>query len=466
MKITKLVLFFLFLYNSMIGQSNSFIKHFGDSTLNNNGHSIVQLASGNFLFVGYSDNTPLNYGLISLTKFDSEGNELMNLYFGDSIHHFVAVRMVKDYNDQLVIAGAKLTANGIYQPYALKVDTNGNVIWQREYAAGLNSQFTGICLFSNNDIGFCGFETDTINGGLNFLATRIDGNGTIKFQVSIGDAVINEAAENCISSGNNLMYICGDKYIQPGIVNPYLVVIDSTGNFEWDLIVNNNLNSGSKSLIIDSNNDLLIVGEAATDSSQQFDITLAKIDIINRNLKWQRYLRGSNNSDAGFAIIESYNHNYLITGYGHDTITQTKRIIYLECDTSANELNKKYFGNSTINIGYYMTSSNNNGVLIAGTDLTNLKRIFIYEKNNSSFVGDMEQNANVIYPNPAFTQQQITSTHSYSELMIIDPIGRLIFRDRGIHKNQIHLPKLEAGWYILQLKDNDFFSRTKLLIEE
>lgn len=449
----------------MFGQSNSFIKYFGDSTMNNNGHSVIQLASGNFLFAGYSENSLLNFGLISLTKFDSEGNELMNFYYGDSIHHFVAVRMVKDYNNQLVIAGSILTTNGIYQPYALKVDTNGNVIWQREFAAGLNSQFTGICLFSNNDIGFCGFETDTINGGLNFLAIRIDSNGTEKFQVSIGDAVINDAAENCISSDDNHMYICGDKYIQPGIVNPYLIVLDTTGNLEWDLIINNHLNSGSKSLMIDSHNDLLIVGEASTDSSQQFDITLAKIDITNRNLKWQRYLRGSNNSDAGFAIIETYNHNYLLTGYGHDTITQTKRIVFLECDTSANELSKKYFGNSAINIGYYMTSSNNNGVLIAGTDLTNLKRIFIYEKNNSTYVENLELYNNHIYPNPVLAGQLITSSHFFNEVTIFDAIGRLVYREIKNQTNQFQLPNLFVGYYILQLKSDNFFSRTKLLVE-
>ena len=459
------ILLFLMLTNSY-SEGNSFINYFGDSTETNYGHSVIQFPSGSIFFYGYSENNSANFGQIILTKFNQQGIELFTKYFGDSLHHYISNRMVKDQNQNLIISGSRINSSGFYQPYALKTDSNGIVIWQKEFPAGMNSQFNGVCVFPNNDIGFSGFETDTVNLGLNILCVRTNENGDIKFQISVGDPIITETSDNCISQNNNVMLACGDKLAQPGIFNPYVIAVDSSGTLIWDLAINNTYNCGSKNLFIDSNNDLLVIGESSTDSSSQFDILLSKINLQNQIVKWSRIISGSNESDAGFSVTENTSGNYLIAGYGFDTTNSRKRVVLLECDTASNEISKKYYGNSSINIGYEIQNSIDGGVLIAGTDFTNGKNILIYEVGFSYNIQNLTKNISKIYPYPLKNGDIIFCEQNFSEVQFFDLNGKTIVHMNKESSNRFELPLLSQGTFVVNLKNNNVNITTELIVNE
>lgn len=466
MKFFSYLIFPLLLLTNSYSKGSSFINYFGDTTETNYGHSVIQFPSGSIFFSSYSENNSANFGQIILTKFNQQGIELFTRYFGDSLHHYVSNRMVRDQNKNLIISGSRINSSGLYQPYALKTDSNGIVIWQKEFPAGLNSQFNGVCVFPNNDIGFSGFETDTINSGLNILCVRTNENGDIKFQISVGEPIITETSDNCISQNNNVMLACGDKLAQPGIFNPYVIAVDSNGILIWDLGVNNVHNCGSKNLFIDSNNDLLVVGESSTDSTMQFDILLSKIDLQNQLVKWSRIIVGSNESDAGFAVTENASGNYLITGYGFDTTTSKKRIVLIECDSASVEISKKYYGYSPINIGYEIQNSIDGGIFIAGTDFTNGKNILIYEDSFSNGVQNIIKIPSKIFPNPVRNGDILFSQQNFSEVQIFDLKGKTIVHLKKESNNHFELPSLSKGTFVINLKNNNVNITTELIIIE
>ena len=147
MKLLPYSILTILLLTNTPSNGSSFINYFGDSTANHYGHSVIQFSSGTIYFSGYSENNSANFGQIVLTKFNQQGVELFTQYYGDSLHHYISNRMVKDQNQNIIISGSRINSNGLYQPYALKTDSNGIVIWQKEFPAGLNSQFNGVCVF-------------------------------------------------------------------------------------------------------------------------------------------------------------------------------------------------------------------------------------------------------------------------------------------------------------------------------
>jgi hypothetical protein len=197
-------------------------------------------------------------------------------------------------------------------------------------------------------------------------------------------------------------------------------------------------------------NELLVVGESATDSSAQFDIFLNKIDINTPSIIWTKYIRGSNESDAGFGLAQRANGNYLISGYGYDTTTFTKRIVLVETDTACNELAKRYYGSSSINIAYDVKSTSNGGYLIAGTDFSNDMSLLVYQSPSSIGVDEMEESKLITYPNPIHSGSSILFNQPVTEIRLYNQAGELVRNSRFSPRTAFQLPDLNSGIYFLE----------------
>jgi hypothetical protein len=207
-----------------------------------------------------------------------------------------------------------------------------------------------------------------------------------------------------------------------------VVVTDSDGNFLFDVTLSSHNNGGCKNVMLDAAGDLLVVGESATDSSAQFDIIVGKVDLNAQQLKWLRYIHGSNESDAGFSIMTYGNENYLIAGYGYDTSSGMKKIVLCYTDSSLNPIDTKYFGQSSVNIGFDLKPSVSGGHFIAGTDYINNQFVLVYERelpdNATSYDGKVN---NFIYPSVFSSGSEICFSKKSDRISVSDLSGKIIF---------------------------------------
>ncbi len=450
-KIISVLLFILCKFS--FGQPNSFVKYLGSPQLINYGHGVHQSLSGSIYLSGYGDDASSLYSLISFTKMDENGNEIFTNYFGDSLHHYMLMRMLAINDNNFLLVGSKMIHGGNNTPYAILIDSAGSVIWENSNASTFNSWFTGVSKFSNGNLVFSGAATDTINGDLNLFGVITDSLGSTLHSFSFGDLGFNETSENCVVTNEGIIVVCGDKLINTSIVNPYVVAFDSTGNYLWDMTIGSHLNSGSKNLFIDRSNNVIVIGESATTSSPQFDIQISKIDVASASVVWMRLLRGTDMSDAGFALSESIDGQYVIAGYGHDSTLSAKRVVMIVTDTSGNELSKQYFGSSPINIGYEICPSIYGGFLIAGADFVNNQEILIYQKELGIGIADVNEFSASIYPNPISVNSKINFSVPIDQFSLISISGQLVLSKRFDNPtSSFQLPFISSGVYFLELK--------------
>jgi hypothetical protein len=460
------IIWIIFLLLSVKGNSQPafFYKEFGDSSLINFGKGVTQLPSGSIFYLGYTLGTPTE---ISFTKLDENGNELFTSYFSYQNLSATAERMVFNSQDAFVICGAGANAAGNVQPLLMKVDTSGNLIWQYVYGNdSMNSSFSGIAKSAGGYIA-SGYQPDPQTLISSILVTSIDENGFEKWSSYYGDPMETEVSDACIVLSDGSLVFSGDKSVSQGIYNQYVVKTDSTGNFLWDLVISSNNNGGCKNLFIDSNNDLIIVGEAATDSSPDFDILLTKINMNSASITWSKYIRSSNESDAGFSILEDSDHNYLITGYGYDTSQATKRIVFIKTDNQGNELSKKYFGTSSINIGFDLQKSVYNGYLIAGTDYGNHRRVLIYDEPAATVIDESFEKLQFnLYPNPVINGNIIYWNKKARSVFVSDLSGRIIIEhlDDSTSLTSLNVSALNNGFYFITVNDGNNFSGQRFVI--
>ena len=446
-----------------------FVKYFGDSALNVAANGVCQLPGGSIYVAGSCNSIVIGGRDIFLTKFNELGDSLWTQYYGTPEDDYCA-RIVFT-GSCFILCGQSNDSSGLHiDGLMVAIDTSGSQLWLYTYGTpNLTETLSGLTNATDGGIIASGSKADSTGFGNNFWLIKTDSAGSLQWDQVYGDAPFNEVSDAVIQSSDGSIFLSGDKQVNAGRYNAWLVKTDAGGNYLWDLLMDNHNNGGCKNILLDSLNNIIVVGEAATDSSADFDIQLAKADTAG-NFDWLRYVRASNQSDAGFDIIDALGGNYVLTGYYYDTVTAHKRIQLMLIDSAGNELNRKLFGSSSINIGYQVIHSVNGGYIICGTDLENHRGILLYdditEINSISFSSSPEKSL-ILYPNPAQEGYAVyfSKQLSKAKIELYNLNGALIEVSEIRNAGKVLLQKLSKGTFILNIKGQEGSFAAKITVE-
>jgi hypothetical protein len=444
-----------------------FVKEFGDSTLNNHANSVVQINSGSIFLAGYAStgNGSLNRDF-TLSKLDGYGNLLWTKNFGTSQDE-TSARMIYDGNKSLFICG-QIYDTSLYTTSAMlmSVDTSGNQEWVQYYSVlNTSESFSGLCLANDGGIFVSGFQSDSLTSGNNFLLMKTNALGNVMWSETFGDPNNNEVSDAVLQLPNGDLLLSGDRQMNSSTYNAWLIKTDSAGSYLWDLVSTNIHNGGCKNILVDDNNNILVIGESATGSSNDFDIQLTKCDQYG-NLIWIKYIPATDESDAGFSIQQSDAGHYLITGYYYDSLSSAKKIPLILIDTSGNEVAKKLYGEGMQNIGYDLQPCIYGGFLVAGTDFSNSRYVLIYDHVLPPD-GVPEQTHMLspgVFPNPFTDEIIVQRTSGIGTIFIYDINGKevMCLKSEEI-ETTINTGNLVSGFYTLRYIEKNYSSNLKLL---
>jgi hypothetical protein len=439
-------------------QPSYFAKEFGDSSLSNHANSVLQLNSGSIFIAGYAStgSGSLNRDF-TLTKLDAAGNIIWTNYYGSQDDE-TSARMIFNGSKSLIICGQLYdTSQFTTSAVLMSVDTLGHLEWFQNYINMNASQsFSGLCLSNDGGLLASGFQGDTAGAGNNFLLMKTNAQGSMEWMKTYGDPDNNEISDAVYQLPDGNILLSGDRQVDASTYNAWLIKADSAGSQIWDLISANRNNGGCKNILVDNDNNILVIGESATDSSADFDIQLTKCD-QSGNLIWMKYVPATNESDAGFAIQQDAPGYYMITGYYYDTLSASKKMMMMLLDTAGIEINRKLFGNGLQNIGYDLQPSVYGGYLIAGTDFSNSKYVLVYDyvppptgiqqfAPASAFIN--------AWPNPFADAITVNGTAETGTLQLFDISGKeVLHKKTDLFQTPINVEFLTAGFYLLRYTD-------------
>ena len=168
-----------------------------------------------------------------------------------------------DVNRNVIVAG---TQKSVKQGHGIiKLDSIGNVIWQRAYGDG-NTSNNGVATDLNGNIYLLGIkptESD-INGGYNLNVVKINSNGIILWQRILGAVVAGNNNSITVDSGGNV-YISGSQNADPvsGKVGFVVVKLNSRGRLAWrcKLATSNSFGqAGVCKLVVDNESNVYFAG--------------------------------------------------------------------------------------------------------------------------------------------------------------------------------------------------------------
>jgi len=281
-------------------------------------YSIQQTLDGGFIAVGKSDSSDGDVSVNNgnedfwIVKLDSLGNILWENSFGGSQTDIA--RSVKQTTDGgYIIAGYSNSSDGdlnqnygLFDVWILKLDTSGNIIWQK--SLGGSGDDIARCIQQTTDGGYiiAGYSNsddgDLINnkGNSDYWIIKLDASGVISWQKSLGGSGDEEA--------QSIQEIAGGGYVVAG----------SSDSSDGDVHYNNDFK----------------------------DFWIIKLD-VNGNLAWQKVI-GYFADDCPHAIKQTVDEGFIVAGYGHKPRNQGLKdflIIKLSPEITSLNKNKKYVFN-------------------------------------------------------------------------------------------------------------------------
>ncbi len=232
----KFIIYTLILFSvislSTLGQPG-FEKSFGNNSSYDEFMSVSRTPDGGYAFWGNTSNTTTLLSNLFLLKTDQDGNLMWSKTFSFPIDVF-ATKVVSNNNGELFLTGYTYENNPPYDDIILiKADPTGNIIWSHRYGGADIDEGNDMAMDDNGDLIMAGYTYSfgtTLKSG---YAIKVNSNGGIIWSKTFAQNVNQEFNGVSVVSGNNYVFT-GLTQRTPGInFDGFVVKTDSAGIIVW-----------------------------------------------------------------------------------------------------------------------------------------------------------------------------------------------------------------------------------------
>ena len=330
---------------------------------------IKQTSDGGYILGGYSssgisgDKTEANMGIYEdywVVKLNSSGIiEWQNTIGGSSGDYLLSIQQTFDggyilggYSNSGISGDKAESLYGIYDYWIVKLNSSGNIQWQNtiggsEFDYLYSIQQTadgGYILGGYSDSGISGDKTEASHGGFDCWVVKLNSNGKIKWQNTIGGndedgmfSIQQTTDGGYVLGGYSYSGISGDKTeASLGYADYWVVKLNNMGTIEWQNSIGGNNFDFLRSIkqttdggyILGGSSYSGISGDKTEASIGDFDYWVVKLG-SSGIVEWENTIGGNNiaggfGDDELYAIEETTDGGYIIGGYSDSGISGDK----------------------------------------------------------------------------------------------------------------------------------------------
>ncbi|BCD63155.1 hypothetical protein NitYY0826_C2052 [Nitratiruptor sp. YY08-26] len=363
----QLILFWvLFLSTSSVFAQEQWAKAFGGSG-EDVAYSIQQTDDGGYILTGGT----LSFGAQNadawVLKLDSNGNVEWQKRYGESNwDHANSVQQTDDRG--YIIAGRTNSfGGGIRDAWVIKLDRNGNVEWQKTY--GESNQDEAYSVQQTDDGGYIvAGETNSFGGSTDAWVIKLDRNGNVEWQKTYGGS--EDDIVYSIQQTSDRGYIVVGYTYSFGIVGNddiWVIKLDERGNVQWQKIFYGNGGDRAYSVKQTSDNGYIVVGETYSFGAQNADAWVLKLD-SNGNVEWQKRYGGSGD-DRAHSVQQTSDNGYIVAG-GTNSFGGGTDAWVIKLNENGNIVWQKRYGGSSDDRAHSIQQTSNRGYVLTGGTLS------------------------------------------------------------------------------------------------
>jgi hypothetical protein len=332
------------------------------------GNSVQQTTDGGFIITGYTNS--FSYGAakdVYLIKTDNNGDTLWSKTYGNwPTENGNSVQQTSDGG--FIIAGYNFSY-GDYDIYLVKTDNNGDALWTKTF--GGNGVDNGNSVQQTTDGGYiiAGGTGSFVNGAGDIYLIKIDGNGNTLWNKTYGGidsdwgrSVQQTTDGGYIITGRTESYGNGEEDV-------YLIKTDSYGDSLWTKTFGGEYDDEGYSVQQTTDGGYVITGTTYSYGNGEEDVYLIKTDSYGDSL-WTKTF-GGEYDDEGYSVQQTTDGGYVITGFTMSYGNGEEDVYLIKTDSYGDSLWTKTFGGEYDDEGYSVQQTTDGGYIITGITYSN-----------------------------------------------------------------------------------------------
>jgi uncharacterized delta-60 repeat protein len=276
-----------------------------------NGLSVSIDSSDNVYVFGYTTSTGAGQEDFLLAKYNSAGAIQWQRTLGGSGRDYGQAVTVDIYSNVYVIGYSDSSGAGSNDMLLSRYDSSGTIQWQRSLGGVSGDRGYSLDVDSTGNVYVFGQTASTGAGGTDFLLAKYNSLGTIQWQRTLGGASNEFGYSVTIDSSDNV-YVLGRTFSTgAGSYDFLLAKYNSSGTIQWQRVLGGASSDTGNSVATDSSDNVYVFGETGSAGAGSEDFLLAKYDSAG-TIQWQRTLGGAAGETGYSVIIDSADDVYVI----------------------------------------------------------------------------------------------------------------------------------------------------------
>ncbi len=485
------IFIFCFLFINVKGQTTdtAYLHLFGGQNMDMFRDGIATPDTG-IIAVGTTSSYGAGNTDIYVVKTDSLCNKIWSKTFGrNNIEQGYSIKNTSD--GAFIIAGfTNSIGAGGYDAYLLKIDSNGQQLWEKTYG-GYDWDFAySIVELPDSGFAVCGETYTNSLGNSDVYLFRTDKNGNLIWQKNIGGTQQDVANDLILDTDTNLVLVGKTKSFGNGQEDMYLIKTNLLGDTIWTKTFGDTLNECGFRLIQTQDLGYVIVGYAES-YSPEGDLEMHSLKTDSAGFFQWYHIYGENiKEDIGYDVLEKPDGSLIFTGFtgfgaGMKDVYTFNAYFNGWWSPASNT-----YGSTKNDIGYANTLLQNGSIILLGTTesfgtgnydalIIRLDTVKANQFQKLSIFNDSILNVedNIIrasfnfkiYPNPNngnFIIQNIPPNAKH--LNIYNCLGQEIYNYNIENSSQNEIQfnlHAKRGIYFLQILDGNTILTQKIIIE-
>jgi len=327
---------------------------------------VQQTKDGGYIAVGYTYSSGTSYADVYVVKVDTYGNKAWEKTYGGG-YNDVAYCAQQTKDGGYIVAGSTFsTSSGYADFYVLKLDSNGNKVWEKTYGGTYDDVANYIQQTSDGGYIVAGYTFSLGSGYADAYVVRIDAYGNRIWDRVYGGGYDDEIY--CIQQAKDGGYIAvGSTYSKgSGYSDIYILKIDAYGNGMWDTVYSSTYDDIAYFVQQTVDGGYVVAG--STDffgaGGRNVNVYVIKIDMYG-NRVWERTY-GGKYDDAVNCIQLTNDGGYILAGWTESFGAGGWDVYMIKTDAYGNKTWEKTYGGSYDDVGYFVQQTSDGGYIITG----------------------------------------------------------------------------------------------------
>ena len=208
-------------------------KNFGKSDNTDHGYDILETSDGGYIALGVTTSDELGDFDLWLIKLAADGTQQWNKTIGGTSND-EPQRFTKTVDGGYVIVGQTDAADGMGDVWVVKIDEDGDVLWQKTYGDSDVTEY-GVCIktVSNGYIVLGGYQD--MNWMESLWVLRLDGQGTLLWDQLISEEDTTVFGTSITPTTDGGYFITGNLVtdMETSFTDAYFLKLNHQGARQW-----------------------------------------------------------------------------------------------------------------------------------------------------------------------------------------------------------------------------------------